>query len=203
MAQPIEVESEPEGDYLLEVTREWSGRSPLGDLRKSEFSAQDIELRLWGGYGIGGTRGIILRRSADLWSAFAAEVEGCYVTIPDSLQNDQSTWDAFQEQSSFADCPGEFVAPAVPVDTVIVVPLALEATAPSLWSDLVAAGVLSLPPQVDRDYLMIDGHTYVLEVRVGDTYRASSIEAVEPEVEADRQIQHVARLLRERLGVGD
>lgn len=47
-------------------------------------------------------------------------------------------------------------------------------TAPdSAWQDVVRAGVLRLPPMVPRNWAMLDGHTYVIELRQGDSYRAS------------------------------
>ena len=48
--------------------------------------------------------------------------------------------------------------------------------------------------------MMLDGHTYVLEVRRGQVYRASEIEDLEkPEVPADATIRRIAMMLRRYL----
>ena len=70
-----------------------------------------------------------------------------------------------------------------------------------LWAGAVDDGVLELPPSVEREWVMLDGHTYVVEVREGDSYRTSVIAHTEPEVEADRQVQAVARRLSSLMSV--
>ena len=66
-----------------------------------------------------------------------------------------------------------------------------------IWPTLVNAGILTLPTKVPRTWMMLDGHSYVLEVRHGQTYRASEIEHVEkPEVPADSVIRRIAESLR-------
>ena len=61
-------------------------------------------------------------------------------------------------------------------------------------------GLFTLPTKVPRTWMMLDGHTYVLEVRRGQVYRASEIEDLEkPEVPADATIRRIAMMLRRYL----
>jgi hypothetical protein len=65
-----------------------------------------------------------------------------------------------------------------------------------VWPTLVATGLLTLPTHVSRTWMMLDGLTYVAEVRLGRHYRASAIEHLEkPEVTADATIRKLARIL--------
>jgi hypothetical protein len=60
------------------------------------------------------------------------------------------------------------------------------------WTRAVRAGLLTLPAQVEREWIMMDGFTYVIELRYGNRYRAVEIEHVEkPEVVADAVVQEV------------
>ena len=69
------VLSEPPEPSLLNITRQWSRASTLGDLRELRTSAGDLELRVWGGYGLTtGTQAVVLRRTGGQWSAFLARV---------------------------------------------------------------------------------------------------------------------------------
>jgi hypothetical protein len=64
------------------------------------------------------------------------------------------------------------------------------------WDSAVQEGLLTLPPEVPRTWLMMDGFSYVIEVRRGAEYRASSIEHVDkPEVPADAQVKRVYEAL--------
>src|SRR6266571_4666678 len=67
--------SAPPHNYLLEISQRWGRTSTLGDLLRDPRDSTDIEVRLWGGYGLAGTVGAILRRRAGRWSAFLAQVE--------------------------------------------------------------------------------------------------------------------------------
>jgi len=215
VAQGATVVSEPEGDYLLEVTREWSTLAGIGDLRNKPLGAEDIELRVWGGYGLSRTRAAILRRIDGAWEGLSLYVEEYTAAATDSLADAEGVLPPcvvgalahrceVDESRMMGSGPtaGEVVgvlyrlrcphAQRVPED------YRQEAYA-RLWEDVVGAGVLTLPPKVEREWVMNDGHSYVVEVREGSTYRASSIEHTVPEGEADRQVQAVARRLDEML----
>jgi hypothetical protein len=65
------------------------------------------------------------------------------------------------------------------------------------WDALVDARLFRLPPAVPRSWVMMDGRTYVLEVRRGAEYRASVIEHTSPpETAGDRVVRAIAALVR-------
>jgi hypothetical protein len=65
-----------------------------------------------------------------------------------------------------------------------------------LWDRLVQAGLLRVPPEPHANWHMLDGFTYVLEVRVGNTYRASILPQSDASAdEADLIIREVTRIL--------
>lgn len=85
---------------------------------------------------------------------------------------------------------------ATRLDTVEISPSSLNYPE-RLWPMLVHMGIDSLPTRVPRKWMMLDGHTYVLEVRRGTRYRASEIEHLEkPEVRADAVVRRIADVLR-------
>ena len=74
--------------------------------------------------------------------------------------------------------------------------LPLSSPPAELWPQLVHAGVLQVPPEPHAKRMMLDGFTYVLEVRVGDVYRASVLPQYESSSEeADLNVQQIARIL--------
>src|SRR5690348_14865941 len=77
------VVSAPPEPSLLNITRQWSRASSLGDLRELRVDADYRELRLWLGFGLTTeTQGVILRRANNRWSAFFARVMRCEMQIP-------------------------------------------------------------------------------------------------------------------------
>jgi hypothetical protein len=66
-------------------------------------------------------------------------------------------------------------------------PLAASSAAiDSAWKKAIAAGLLTLPARVERSWHMLDGFTYVLEIRQGNLYRAVEIEHLDrPEAPTD------------------
>lgn len=211
VAQVATVVSEPEGDYLLEVTREWSALAGLGDLRSKPLGQDDIELRVWGGYGLAGTRAAILRRINGEWEGLSLYVERHTAAATDSLAKAEGVLPPCVVEAMADRCKvdeSRMMGSGPTAGQVVGVLYHLECpharrvpenyrqeSYARLWEDVVEAGVLTLPPEVERAWVMTDGHSYVVEVRQGDAYRASSIEHTTPEVEADRQVQAVAQRL--------
>jgi hypothetical protein len=205
------VLSAPAEPSLLGITREWSRASSLGDLRELKLRMRDVELRVWGGYGMGATQGVVLRRSGDRWSAFLAQVRRCAIQIPIAVGDTASagTMHGFVvEARRRCDTPLTNVGAGMRIitaDTLAVDSLSVpDSVVANAWTAAVGAGVLQLPPQVQRSAVPSSDFTYVVEVRRGNEYRASQIEHVEqPESDADRQIQAVyaavGRLLPPRL----
>lgn len=193
------VVSAPASDFLLTITRDWARSSPLGDLRERVFAPADLEVRAWEGYGLTRTVGIILRRERDVWRAWFAVVQTCSTTVPISVGDTASppTRARFQREAR-ANCAASMDnvgrgGRVFSVDTLTLIPM--EATGQLIertWNGAMGAGLLTLPPAVPRKTLMLDGSTYVVEVRRGNEYRASIIQRVNPpEVEVDAQVQRV------------
>jgi len=195
---------EPGDNYLLRVTREWGRSSALGDLKAAPLAPGAIEVRFWGGYGLGGTQGVILRRDGRRWTAHRAIVASCSLVVPFEVVLDSASLPRYRAEAR-RNCgvPTAKTGHVVRVDTVAVVPVdaPTHAELDRLWRDAVALGLLDLPPEVDRgNRISLDGHTYVVEVRRGAEYRASVIRHVRvPEVPADTRVQALSRLFRERL----
>jgi hypothetical protein len=89
---------------------------------------------------------------------------------------------------------GAIVAAVFEADTVGLYPL-MSADYEAFWQNLKQNGLLELPPQVPRKWMMVDGHTYVVEVRRGSDYRASVIENTKPESRADTLVQRLAAMM--------
>src|SRR6187200_366461 len=68
-------------DYLVRTTQRWGESSPLGALPARPMSADDVELRVWAGYGLGGAYGAILRRTGGRWQAWRARVVSCVMKL--------------------------------------------------------------------------------------------------------------------------
>jgi len=164
VAAQATVLEQPASPSLLDFVHQWELKLTIGDLRTLTMADSARELRFWEGFGLGGTRGLLLRRTGTgEWSARSFVIQGMNVMRTDTL--------------------------SLPTTASIYHP-------ERVWANLVAIGMLTLPTSVPRKWMMLDGHTYVLEVRVGQFYRASVIEDLEkPEVPADATIRQLARLL--------
>jgi len=167
------------------------------------MGTDDVELRVWGGYGLGGTHGVVLRRTDGRWHAWRARVVTCVIKLstsgtgigPDATDSTLAA-EARRQCPRTVDGGGSYRS----VDT-----LALESAdarnAGRIWDQARSAGALELPPRVPRTWIMIDGFTIVIEVRRGDAYRASRIEAIKPpEVHADRVAQQVYQTVMSEYG---
>lgn len=196
----LEIVSAPFGP-LLEMTRRWSRASSLGDLQERALAPDDIEVRAWSGYGIGGSDAIVARREGGTWRAWSAEVVGCHISVVASIADTASA----ETRKGFIaaarkNCHSAIGTPRPGEGSVLFMSDSVEVTAlaassaaiDSAWNAAVSAGMLTLPPSVPRKWWMLDGSTYLLEVRRGNEYRAAAIESLEtPEVEADAQIKAV------------
>lgn len=191
--------SAPENNYLLSISQRWGAESVLGDLRQRPADAHFLEVRAWGGYGVTGTGGVVLRREAGKWRAWSIRVQPCDAVIPISVGDTaSSTTEAYYVAKARKDCDAarydtrNGVQMMLRADTLIVTELPVTAKCEAAWRQAVTDGLLVLPPRVPRQWIMMDGFTYVIEVRHGEEYRASVIEyAKPPETAADRQVQAV------------
>src|SRR6185437_2399149 len=189
--------TEPTNDYLVQVTQQWAAASPLSSLVKRDLAPDDIELRVWGGYGLTTTAGVILRRTSGHWQTWRAEVVPCTYSVPIPVGDTASApTESLFVRRAHERCGAvlDSTARGYSVYSADTLKIA-EVRTPNpedLWQAVVKAGVLDLPTRIPRKWVMMDGFTYVIEVRVGGTYRVSVIEAIEkPEVDADRQARAI------------
>lgn len=202
------VLSAPPEPSLLNITRQWSRASSLGDLRELRTEPDYRELRVWLGFGLTTeTQGIILRRANKHWSAFFARVMRCEMQIPRSVGDTASRATMERYNAEARQHCGTTVADVTPgaqvitTDTLLVAALNLpDSTIEGAWAAAVSAGVLQLPPRVLRSGSVEDGATYVIETRSGNDYRASAIEQLEhPETQADQQAKDIYAAVVTRL----
>jgi hypothetical protein len=147
-------------------------------------------------------RGIILRRVNGVWRGWSPVVHSCSLDVPIPVGDtaNAATAAAFRQRAK-RECgrpPRDTLnaAAVFSIDTLEVHSLTKRDDIGSAWNGAVKAGVLELPPRIKRTWILFDGFTYVVELRRGNSYRASVIEHVEkPEVDADRQVQEVYRAL--------
>lgn len=199
-AAQARVLSAPPEPSLLNIVRQWSRASGLGDLREVRAGPGYLELRVWGGFALATrTQGVVLRRADGRWSAFLAQVMRCEIQIPKEVGDTatRATMDRYQAEAR-RQCgtpltdvgPGAFIVTA---ESLLVERVgAADSLVEQAWTAGVRAGALGLPPRVERSLVRDDAFMYVVEVRSGRDYRASVIEHVEPpEGEADRRVREV------------
>ena len=191
------IVSAPERNYLLEVTQRWGADSFLGSLIERPMAAGDTELRVWGGYGLTGTTGVVMRRSGRRWQAWRVEVVRCTYEVPIPIADTASArTDSLFRRRARETCGGTLDSAAYghsvySLDTLVVDDVT-GGDLDGVWRRALSAGVRQLPPRVPRTWMMLDGFSYVIELREGSAYRASVIEALDkPEVEADRQAREI------------
>jgi len=189
----------PPDPSLLEFTREWGRESVLGDLVARAMSRDDVELRFWRGFGLFGTEGTVLRRSGGRWLAWQADIHSCQMGLPisvgDTLSAQSRVFYREQARKRCGDRSWDTLSAAsmIVVDTVALRELP-SADYEAFWQELKREGILALPPRVPRTWMMVDGLTYVFEVRRGDDYRGSEIEHTKPEGRPDSLAQRLAAL---------
>lgn len=188
--------------YLIEVTQEAAARSPVGDLSRTVFAASDIELRVWYGYGVVGTRGIVLRRRAGGWTLSDAKLDRCVVIVPSPAGDTLSAkGELAYESTALSHCvedpPGE--GRWLAFERVVVTRRASDPDLEGAWTRLSAAGLDSLPGVRRSTPGLRDGASLVIELRRGALYRASELschpapeEPQDPRV--DRFVSEIAAL---------
>lgn len=191
-------------DHIVRVTQKWGASSPLGALATRPMGADDVELRAWGGYGHGGSWGVVLRRTDARWRAWRARAEKCVINAaslptPAGVTPTDSMLRAAAGRRCHPphmDGGGTFYM----VDTLALEEVDARRAGP-VWEQSLRAGVLDLRSPVRRSWIMIDGFTIVIEVRRGDAYRVSQFAAVRPpEVAADSVARRVYRTVIDEFG---
>ena len=193
-------DSAPLDDYLFEITDDAAARSSLGSLRQQPFDDGDVELRFWGGYGLRGTSGLILQRRANTWHARVAQLNDCSMLVPapaaDTLSEAAVARIVASLQAQCVDGPMEGSGRVISAHVLSVVAVPPPPALDSLWGHLNRIGLRTLPPRVQRRWAMLDGHSFVIEVRVGSSYRATVIECIDRDrVAADRTVTRLSAAL--------
>jgi hypothetical protein len=192
--------SAPADDYLLEMTELAARRSELGELRSAAFGSDELELRFWGGYGLVGTSGLIVRRRGGKWSASHVDMKRCSLTVPFHGSDSVSDADAaYYEQVAFDRCEEPDVSGTsgwwFTADRLIITPARTPSQMAALWDAAIREGLLLLPKEVPRAWVMTDGHSFVIEVRSREEYRATVIECLAgSKVREDLQVQRLVKL---------
>jgi hypothetical protein len=194
------VVSAPPEPSLLNIIGQWSRASTLGDLRELRVGRDYLELRVWGGFALTTeTQGVILRRANGRWSAFLARVMRCELQIPRAVGETASTATIRRYTAEARRHCGTKLtdvgpgAQIITTDSLVVDSLGIaESAIQEAWAAAERAGVEQLPPRIDRNRSMEDVFMYVVELRNGGDYRASTIEHVSPPAtKTDQQIQDV------------
>lgn len=188
--------------YLVNLVQEWGRESRLGDLATARFDTGDVELRFWGGFGMGATRGIVLRRFRGEWSATLATEARCFANVP--LPAGDTLSDASirrYKAEAIAHCGANDTATTsgsilrvIEADTLALEPVPVPHGS-TTWDALVKAGLLALPAGAPLGSVAIDGHAYVVELRRGRAYRGSELECNASPSDADRHARAVERVL--------
>ncbi len=191
--------SEPENNYLHEIVQKWTEHTSVGNLRDAKFDDTDIEVRIWAGFGLRGSSGAVLRRTGDKWSVIILDLDRYFAGGSNEIAAEEGLLppcivDAMRDrcviETSFdSDGNPEFYG----LDCVLITPSPrhnVQQALAELWSSLESLGVRELPLTIERDWVMMDGHSYVIEVRVGSSYRATVTEHAY-ETEADEQIHKI------------
>jgi hypothetical protein len=184
-------------NYLLYVTNKWGRESALEDLRHRAMDGDDVELRVWGGYGLGGTSGVIIRREKGQWRAWLAVVVECVKAVPSKIADTASERTiagyhaAARKECGVDQSHTPLPANVYQVDTLTITAISTGPAIERAWKAALENGVLTLPDEWPPDVMMVDGFTYVIEVRQGTRYRASDVKEL-----GDRDTSDVTRRVR-------
>lgn len=169
---------------------DWSLKAGLSDLKNIEMKNEDIELRIWSGFGILGNHAVIIRRINGSWESTLvtiqyynagateeiAKIEGylspCIVESMSSRCLIHSTKGDDNKPYEYSlECP--YLEPTYAGQKSYI----------KLWEQLVNMKLLSLPKRIypnlkttDGSVVIIrDGHHYVIELRRGSYYQLTEV----------------------------
>jgi hypothetical protein len=201
------VASSPAEPSLLNLTAGWARASSIGDLRELRVNGDHLELRVWHGYSQAETQATVVRRVDGHWSASLARVIRCEIRISREAADTASraTMRGFVAEAR-RNC-GRSVVDATPgsrliaSDTLFVQPILVPETGiQAAWDAARDAGVLELPPRVKHDRERDDGLSFLIELRQGNTYRATELGDVDPpQTKDDERVKQIYSAVRRLL----
>lgn len=190
---------EPPNPGLLSFAREWAANSSLGDLRRIALPDSAIELRLWGGFGLGGTSALILTRSPrGVWTGKHAVVGTCQIVVPQVEEISKEQADSLRKIGRRR-CPPkpDHGGQVFNLDTLAITGVKMRPDQERIWRELVSLGLYELPTHIVRNSIMVDGFSYVLEIRRGKAYRASELATSDEKAEGGEGLmRRIADALR-------
>lgn len=202
--------SEPADNYLHEVVQEWSNKSKIGSLRDAEFAEDEKEVRFWSGFGLTGTVGDSLSWRDGMWVVSQGfvmryqvgatnEIAAKQDMLPPCVLEEMSRRCVVQRTLGMDRKPHDYALDCAIMDRGR--PENNQKPLAELWDELTALGLLSLPPFVERDpsVVVLDGLSYVIEVRVGDSYRATVIRQ-DYEHPVDKQVHRILKAFDAAVG---
>lgn len=138
--QLVPVAGDSRDPHFDESVMERAHQANLTSLRWKKRAVEDMEVRVWVGFGLKPIEAFIILRTGEKW-------EG-----------------TFLESVSRVNKP-PFSQPLMP-----------QTGWEQTWSDLIAAGLYTLPdsPQLKDEVLVEDGTSYVVEIKQGKVYRTYS-----------------------------
>lgn len=202
--------SEPADNHLHEVVQEWSKKSKIGSLRDAEFAEGEKEVRIWSGFGLMGTVGDALSWRDGMWVVSKGfimryrvgatnEIAAKGGMLPPCVLEEMSRRCVVRRTLGMDRQPHDYA-----LDCAIMGlgrPENNQKPLGALWDELTALGLLALPPSVERDpsVVVVDGLSYVIEVRVGGSYRATVIRQ-DYEHPVDKQVHRILKAFDAAVG---
>ena len=188
----------PENNYLLELSQNWGANSEFGRLSEKNLTEVNLELRIWSGFGTRGDFGVILNRTNGDWKAYSIEIKPCEVLshkngVSDSLKSLVTIEKSYTDiincnlEEGIVNEKWQFT------DSLFVSELHKDYKFDKLWKQLKKEGILNLPAEVERTSYGIDGHSYVLELKIGDIYHAYVAPFALPQYESDDQVRQIVK----------
>ena len=201
-AQDNLIVEQSSDNFILQQAQKWGEVSRYGDLKSLPIDSSDVEIRLWSGFGVRGTRAIIHKRTGGVWQSAYSVLPWYRVETSDSAAVQNRSFppcsaDVFEKRCTKQQFSGPdeayfiFTCPEFSTFSGFV----LQAEYEQIWNQLSELEVLEVPLAVERNKIYMDGFVYVLEVKTSNHYRASVIRHLESDLPVDKQIQAIAEIM--------
>ncbi len=216
------TEQKSESDIFVNTVQAWSNKSGIGLLETKQIGSNNIELRVWGGFGRLGNYGAIIERKNGQWKGYTIDIQYYRVGATEALARERGLLSPCLIQSMSDRCIVEASSSSYnKIEEYSLECPYVELTNNDntnyvdLWEQLVELGILTLPKIIEPSYIskningrkvitvIADGHHYVVELKIGNQYRVSNIshiEYLESQVEIGKNVELMASKLDDFLG---